>query len=235
MRTLRHIRNLARQIAGGGLSTVQSDAKRWLYSDIEAIGFRRDYQRPCPPPPSAGVELTALPLDEPLASKLFEDGTVEGRDLLYLSRRRSMWEHGFLGGYVAVDPDGEPVFLQFYIPHSQQPLVREYWGPLFPELGPDSFLVEGAWVPPRYRRRGIMASAMHAVSEAAKADGPDSVRYGVTFAEVANRGATFGCRDAGFDIFQRRVETWRFGRLSVRFEQAIEADYPHLDRQIETR
>jgi len=207
----------------GDRDKVQDDVKRWISSDAESFGFQRDYTMPHEPPDQCIPNLRIEPLDEVLASKLFNEPRLTGADQLYLERRKSIWEHGFAGGYVAVDDKGQPAYLQFYIPHDQLDMVRSYWGDLFPEYGPDTLLVEGAWVPPEFRGRGLMAQGMYLTSMAAKEASPEGVRYANTYVDAGNRGARAGCEAAGFHIFQRRTERWRLGRQRFEFENMAPA------------
>ncbi len=198
---------------------VGDDLRRWVHSDTESVGFQRDYTSEREPP-EAVLDLRVEPLDRSLACVLFDGPQLPGADQMYLDRRREIWESGADGGYVAIDDRGRPAYLQFYIPHEQLDLVHRLWGGLFPDYGPDSLLCEGAWVPPEFRGRGLMAQGMYLTSMAAKAESPNTVRYSQTYVQCGNHGAIAGCQAAGFDVFQRRIERWRFGRQSFEFQDA---------------
>ncbi len=223
MPVARRVRQMFQLAKQGDLAMLGADAKRWIHSDTESLGFRRDYSIPVAQPPEPVLDLRIEPLDQSLADKLFDEPEVTGQNQLYLQRRRAMWDLGFRGGYVALDQNDQPAYLQFYIPHEQSDLVRRHWGGLFPDFGPDTLLVEGAWVPPAFRGRRVMAQGMYLTSEAAKSASPPSVRFAETYVDVGNRGAKIGCLDAGFEVFQRRTESWRLGRHTFRFEQHVEA------------
>jgi hypothetical protein len=211
--------DLTRQGEGG---ILRAEARRWLHSDTESLGYRRDYQSPVEDPPEPVLDLKVEPLDASLAKALFEVPGLDSQNQLYLDRRKTMWEMGFSGGYVAVDPGGRPAYLQFFIPHEQADLAHRHWGDLFPPYGSDTLLVEGAWVPPDFRGKRVMAHGMYLISEAAKQDSPDEVRFAETYVDIGNRGAKLGCVQSGFSVFKRRTESWRFGRHTFRFEDATE-------------
>ena len=198
---------------------VGKDLRRWAHSDTESLGYQRDFSVDRPPPEPV-MELRIEPLDRALAHALFDEPRLTGPDQMYLDRRREIWEAGFQGGFVALAEDDRPAYLQFYIPHDQLDLVHRLWGGLFPDFGPDSLLCEGAWVPPDFRGKGLMAQGMYLTSTAAKAAAPAAVRYSQTYVQQGNRGAMAGCEAAGFDVFQRRIERWRFGRQSFEFQDA---------------
>ena len=223
MPAVRRVRQVARHAVRGDRAKVQDDVRRWISSDAESFGFRRDYAVPHAPPEESVPNLRIAPLDKTLARKLFDEPTLDGQDQLYLERRKAIWSQGFSGGYVAVDPDGRPAYLQFYIPFAELDMVRSYWGGLFPDYGSDTLLVEGAWVPPEFRGRGLMAQGMYLTSMAAKEANSEQVRYATTYVDAGNRGARVGCEAAGFALFQRRTERWRLGRQSFVFENMAPA------------
>lgn len=228
-RVATRLKVLANQVRSGDIKGARSDVQHWMSSETESVGFRRDYTKDYPAPPLPDVSLTAVDLDEMLANKLFDTAGLKVRDRQFLDRRRALWDEGFEGGYVAVDPDGEPAYLQFFIPHSQAALVKSYWGPLFPDFGPETLIVEGAWIPPAFRKQNVMGHGLHLVTEAAKERSPDVVRYALCYPEAANRGAVLGTRSGGYDVIEKRTETWKLGRRSVSFEAAGEADFAVFD------
>ncbi len=198
----------------GDTSMIVSDVRRWVRSDTESVGFCRDFTIRHEAP-EARLDLRAEPLTGELARAVFDEPLLEGRDRLNLERRHAIWAQGFEGGWAAVDPSGRPAYLQFYIPHSQLRMVKSRWGPLFPDYGPDTVLVEGAWTTPEFRGQRLMAQAMNVTSEAAaQATG---FRYAVTYVEMANKGAQKGCLGAGYQVRDYRTESWRFGKQTVRF------------------
>lgn len=220
MPVVRRVRKMVDLTLQGDSALVRADARRWLHSDTESLGYRRDYATPVVNPPEPVLDLHVEPLDAALAEALFNVPDLDAQNRLYLDRRKAMWEMGFRGGYVAVDPDRRPAFLQFFIPHEQADLAKRHWGDLFPPFGPDTLLVEGAWVPPDFRGKRAMAHGMYLISEAAKQNSPAEVRFAETYVDVGNRGAKLGCVQAGFSVFKRRVESWRLGRHTFRFEDA---------------
>ncbi len=211
---------VARQARSGDWQGATADVRRWLNSDTVSARMRRDFSIPFTPSP-AEVPLTAVPLDAELATKLF-DIEVSPRDRVYLERRRSFWETGFEGGFVAVTDDGEPAYLQWLIPNHQRDLLTEYFGPLFPDLGPDGLIVEGAWVPPDFRKRKVMGEGLSLVSEAAAAH--FGAAFAICFPEAGNAGAVKGSQAGGYVIEGRRIDRWRFARRSVVFEPCTAAD-----------
>ncbi|MEE9413817.1 MAG: hypothetical protein V3V01_00950 [Acidimicrobiales bacterium] len=228
-RVTTRLKVLANQVRSGDIAGARSDVAHWMSSQTESVGFRRDYTKTYAAPPVPDVELTAVALDATLATRLFDSKGLKDRDKQFLDRRRTLWEEGFEGGYVAVDPQGEPAYLQFFIPHSQADKVRSYWGPLFPDFGPETLIVEGAWIPPGHRKKNVMGSGLHLVTELAKQRSPDVVRYGLCYPEAANKGAVLGTRSGGYDVVEKRTETWKFGRRSVSFEPAGEANFSVFD------
>ncbi len=219
-RAAERLRVLTDQARSGDWSGAAADLRRWIRSDTVSAQMRRDFSVPFEPKP-AEVALTAVPLDDDLARKLF-DVDVSPQDRVYLERRRSFWETGFDGGFVAVTDDGDPAYLQWLIPNRQHDLVTDYFGPLFPDLGPDGLVVEGAWVPPAYRKKKVMGEGLSLVSEAAAAH--FGAASATCFPEAGNKGAVRGSQAGGYVIEGRRIDSWRMARRSVHFEACTAAD-----------
>jgi hypothetical protein len=212
------------QLRRGEGKDVLADLRRFAWSEAEAVGLRFTYGTPTNPPP-ADVPLTPVPLDAALAAKVFDMTDLSPMDRHYLERRAAMWEAGFGGGWVAVDDHGEPVYLQWLIPPGEHELIKSFFGPLFPDFDGDTLLVEGAWIPPSFRKRHVMAEGLALVTEAAgKCSGPE-IRYAQCYPAADNRGAVLGTRSSGYEVNQKRIERWRFGRCTVTFEPACESDF----------
>ncbi len=228
-RVLNRLKVLADQVKAGELDNVKADIAGWMNSSTESVGFRRDFTKTYNRHTKADIALTAVALNDALAERTFNTDGMKDRDKQFLDRRRAIWEEGFQGAYVAVDPDGEPAYLQWFIPHTQAAKVKSYWGPLFPDFGADTLIVEGAWIPPAFRKKNVMGEGLYLTSEAAKAGSPDVVRYATCYPEAANKGAVLGTHSGGYDVFEKRTETWKYGRRSVDFVPATEADFAVFD------
>lgn len=228
-RVLNRLKVVAEQVRAGEIDNVKADISGWINSSTDSVGLRRDFTKTYDRHTKADVPLTAVALDETIAKVLFDTDGLKDRDKQFLDRRRQIWDEGFKGAYVAVDPDGQPAYLQWFIPHTQASKVKAYWGPLFPDYGADTLIVEGAWIPPAFRKKNVFGEALWLVSEVAKANSPDVVRYATCYPEAANKGAVLGTHASGYDVFEKRTETWKYGRRSVNFTPATEADFSLFD------
>ena len=209
---------LAQQVGRGDLSGAAGDVKGWVKSETVSYGFRHEFTQTYGTPSPSEVPLYIVPLDDSIAPKVFDVDGLNDRNRALLERRRAIWEAGFEGGHVAVTDDGDPAYLQWLIPPHQNDKVRDYWGPLFPDLNGDTALVEGAWVPPAYRKRNVMSQALGMISEVVGKTSDEDVRYAIAFVQSDNRGAMVGTMGAGYELFLTRTERWRVGRRSVDFE-----------------
>lgn len=214
---------LVDQVRSGGKDEALADLRRWASSETHAIGFKRvlDVE---PDPPASLVALTAQPIDAALAPKIFDVEGLSPIDQLYLDRRKNMFVAGFRGGWCAVDPDGNPAYVQWLIPGADSDKVRDFFGELFPPLDEDTLFIEGAWIPPAFRKLKVMGAGLALVTQAAADETPGS-QYAVAFVTEDNRGAAFGTRSAGYEVFMKRTERWRLGRLTTTFVEATEADF----------
>src|SRR5439155_471370 len=80
-------------------------------------------------------------------------------------------QSGLATCYVAIGPEGKPCYMQWLIPSSENDRVRTFFGNLYPQLGPDEVLLEGAYTPEAHRGQGIMASAMAQIAQQAAHSG----------------------------------------------------------------
>jgi RimJ/RimL family protein N-acetyltransferase len=105
--------------------------------------------------------------------------------------------------------------MQWAIPSGENDRMRAFFGNLFPALGPNEALLEGAYTPPAYRGKGIMSEAMARVAENAGALG---ARWVITFVDQRNTASLKGCVRAGFAPYLKRHERFRLLHRQVRFE-----------------
>lgn len=210
---------LGEQAKNRDVSGIKKDVQTWLWSEQRYCGLRRDLTKPYEPP-AADVELRAVPIEE-VADKVFGVEGLSERDATYLERRRRIFDAGFKNGFVAVAPGDEPAYLQWLIPPSQNDMVADFFGPLFP-LDNDTLVVEGAWIPPAYRKANVFGQGLSLVTEAAAAASPEA-SSAVCFPELANKGAVRGSALGGYEISHLRTDTWRLGRRTVAFTD-INAD-----------
>lgn len=200
----------ARLIKTGGFGPLASDLRRWSWSDDLALGMKRDLTVAHTSPP-ARVPLDIVPLDNDLATCLFDPSGLDPDSLLDMEGRRRMWEDKIPTAYVAVDDTGTPCYVQWAIPGSEADLIRDYFGGGFPELAYDELLLEAAWATPAARGKRIMAEAMTRITDAATVDHQSAI----TFVGVENEPSIRGCRAAGFETYIQRGERWRLGKRTV--------------------
>jgi hypothetical protein len=219
---------LVDQVRTGGAKEAFGDVSRWAWSEDLAVGLQFDFGSDVADPPSSLVPLTAQLLTDELAPNVFDLTGLNSSDRLYLERRRSIWEAGFDGGWLAVDPEGEPAYLQWLIPGHQHEKVREFFGPIFGDVSADTLVVEGAWVPPAFRKQKVMPAGLQAVTLAAGEANPDA-NFALCYPAANNRGAVLGTRSSGYAVVAKRTETWRIGRRSFTFEPSDESGFSVFD------
>ncbi len=204
---------LVQQVKNGDAKGALGDVRSWVWSENQYCGLSRTFADDFTPAP-ANVKLHAEPLDDALAAKVFDFDGLGERDATYLERRKRIWDAGFDGGFVAMAGD-EPAYLQWLIPPRQNKQVADYFGPLFP-LDDHTLTVEGAWIPPKFRKEKVMGEGLSLVTEAAAAASPEADRARC-FPELANKGAVKGSASGGYVIDTVRTDTWRLGRRTVTF------------------
>lgn len=227
-RLVRRTKMLVDQLRSGGRDEVVADLRRWIWSEQHAIGFRRDLAVE-PDPPRSLVALSARRIDAELAPKIFDIEGLSAIDQLYLDRRRNIYAAGFGGGWCAVDADGRPAYVQWLIPGAEAREVHAFFPGLFPKLDEDTLFIEGAWIPPEFRKQKVMGEGLAIVTKAAAEATPGS-QFAVAFVADNNKGAAFGTRSAGYEVFMQRTQRWRFGRCTTTFAPTTEADVALFNR-----
>jgi len=209
------IHELARLLrAGHGHRVARAIATRLSSRDI-AFGLRRDLTVPLSPPaPRLQVHVRPLDPHDPLPFLDADAPGIEGVVAFDRVRQRRLLDDGIGTCWVATAPAGEVCFMQWLIASSSNDRIQERWPKLFPVLGPDEALLEGAYTPEQYRGQGIMAYAVAVIAEHAADLG---ARWVVTFVGTDNIPSLKGCRRAGFTPYVERQEKWLLGRRTTRF------------------
>jgi RimJ/RimL family protein N-acetyltransferase len=180
--------------------------------------LRRDLAVPFVPP-DARIPLVVRPLaaTDDLSCLDATPGLSPDETFWRLTQRRLL-RSGLQTCYVAIAPDGKPCYMQWVIPASANRRLRALFGNLYPVLGPEEVLLEGAYTPEAYRGMGIMGAAMARVAERAADHG---ARWVITFVEESNVASTKGCLRAGFKPYLRRHEQFRLFHRRVSFTAPV--------------
>ncbi len=207
---------LARQALEPGMGAIL--ARRLgtrLWSRSEAIGLRRDLDRPFTAP-EARIPLEIRELRAAEAPAILGDGdpTLDAGERWERTSRLRLWQSGLGRCFAAIAADGRPCFVQWAFLAADNARMSTYFGGSFPELAPGEALIEGAYTPTALRGMGIMASAMARIA-------PEVGRHGArhlhTFVDVRNMPSLKGCLRAGYVPWQWRDQSWRLGRRRNRF------------------
>ena len=207
-------------------------AKAWwaltyrMYSDSTSVGLRRDLAIPFTGP-SAKIPITVRPLasTDDLSALDPAPGLSADERFWRLAQLRLL-RSGLRICYVAIAPEGKPCYMQWVIPCSENARLRAFFGNLYPSLGPDEALLEGAYTPDAYRGKGIMGAAMTQVAERAAEFG---ARWVITFVEEDNKASVKGCIRAGFAPYLIRHERFRLFSRHVTFDLIQPAASPHQE------
>lgn len=219
--------DVLRLCASGQSKVVARAIRTRLRSTTCALGLRRDLTQPHTPPP-AKIQLAVRPLSprDDLSLLSLESGALDPAVAIGRSAQRRLIEANLPQCWVAIAPDGKVCYMQWLIAPSDNRRIAERWGDLFPQLGPDEALLEGAYTGDEYRGQGIMAYAMSRIAEQALEFG---ARWVNTFVGVSNVASLKGCKKAGFMPYLQRTESWRLLRRRVRFQRLAEGTPYPLD------
>jgi GNAT superfamily N-acetyltransferase len=214
-RFLTRARDLSRLVLNEGPAKAWSAIRYRVYSDSTSLGLRRDLSRPFDKP-TAKIPITVRPLasTDDLSALDPEPDLPADEALSRLAQRRLVGS-GLRVCYVAIATDGKPCYMQWAIPATENERMRAVFGNLYPQLGPDEALLEGAYTPTAYRGKGIMGAAMAQVAERAADFG---ARWVITFVDERNSASVKGCVRAGFVPYLKRHEKFRWFYRQIQFE-----------------
>ena len=216
---LHRVRDLLRLFFTGHAQRVWHAVRERLYSNGGSLGLRRDLAVPFPAP-AAKLPIQVRPLapeDDLSFLDVDQPGLAADQVFARLGQRRIL-QSGLATCYVAIGPEGKPCYMQWLIPSSENDRVRTFFGNLYPQLGPDEVLLEGAYTPEAHRGQGIMASAMAQIAQQAAHSG---ARWAITFVDEGNTPSLKGCERAGFAPYLRRVEMYRAFYRVIAFVQLL--------------
>lgn len=204
--------NLLRE---GAIGTALHLLRQQLWSDQEAYGLRRDLTAPFTPP-NAKLPVTGVrPLHPDDVTALLDVGAQpSAADVEGVRTQQRLIDANIATCYVAVTDLGQPCYMQWLIAPGENAKVHRFFHGLFAPLAPDEVLLEGAYVPPRFRGQRINSRAMAVLAER----GADlGARWAITFIGVDNIPSIRGAKGAGFEPFLLRHERWRFFRRGITF------------------
>ena len=207
-------KDLARRF--GARRAVDVVTRRKPYrSELIALGLRRDLEIAFPAP-AAKIDLTVRPMTERDALILFDqsDPALSADERELRKSRQELMAEGVGSPFVAVTVDDQPCYVQWLLTPAENERLRDYFNDVFPRLGPDEALLEGAFTPEAFRGKGIMPCAMAQIAEQARSGG---ARWVVTFVTETDIPSLKGCERAGFEPYVRRTERWRGLRRSLTF------------------
>jgi GNAT superfamily N-acetyltransferase len=184
-------------------------------SEWISLGLARDLSVPFPAP-AAQIPITVRPMQDEDWATLFDlDAPGISADERELRLHRLELAHERVGSpFVAVTDDGEPCYVQWLFTAAENERMRAFFNDVFPNLGPDEMLLEGAFTPEKHRGKGIMPCAMAQIADEAAVRGARRV---VAFVTEDNVPSLKGCAKAGFTPYIRRTVRWAGLRRTIAF------------------
>ena len=173
--------------------------------------------------PEARLAFTVRPLAPGDHKTVFNFAGLDSDDASMLDARLRLLRSGLGTAYVGETADGGLCYLGWTIAGSTElDETRTFFGETFAVLAPTEALVEGSWVPPRYRGYGVMAPAMRKMLDVSLPAGLDTA---ITFVEDINIASSKGVMRAGFVPFTIRTDTWRNFRCTATWREISANDY----------
>jgi hypothetical protein len=200
----------------GHAPTLFTELKKEIYSDEICYGFRRDLHEGGHEAPSAAIPISLRFLEKNDVDRLFDLKKVSRgpRPIMDRLRRLVFIDADIPSCYVGVAPDGSPCFIQWLISHHANEKVQTYFKGYFPPLAPDEVMLEGVFIPDKFRGKRIMPFAMSEIAGKGKDTG---ARWAVTYVQDFNLPSIKGVLQAGFRPYLLRRAVWRGFRRSLEF------------------
>ncbi|MEJ2862382.1 GNAT family N-acetyltransferase [Actinomycetospora flava] len=206
--------------AGTIKPTIRSIGHR-VRSSTPSYGLKRDLTAPHETP-VAKIPITVRPMiDADVEPILDLHAEVDLTERWERQTRGRLLDSGIGRPYVAVNEDDEPCYVQWLFSSEDNDKVRSFFHGIFPVLGPNEALLEGAFTPVKHQGQRIMSAGMSMIAEKATDLG---ARYVVTFVGTDNIASLKGCERAGFLPYINRVEKRLMGRRFVEFQEMSSAE-----------
>jgi hypothetical protein len=157
---------------------------------------------------------------------------VSGADSVEVSGRQGFCDGGVKSLYVSLDESGNPIYAQWLIRGEDQEALHSIKGDLFPQLGEQEALLEGAYTFVSARGKGAMADGMAQLLADARAAGDRKV---YTYVTEGNIPSLRGCANVGFEPDHLRLVVNRFGIRKIRHVPVDAASRVTWDKAVAPR
>ncbi len=199
----------------GYAPVLLQEVRKELRSEEMCYGFRRDLRAPLESP-QAAVPIRLRFLENSDIETLFDFKQMgEGpRAVMDRLRRLTFIDANIPSCYVGIAPDGSPCFIQWLITPKANEKIQSYFKGYFPPLAHDEVMLEGVFIPEKFRGKKIMPYAMSQIAEKGKTLG---ARWAVTYVQDDNLPSIKGVLQAGFKPFLLRKARWKNFKRSLEF------------------
>ncbi len=199
----------------GCWGTLVQEIRKTANSYEVCYGFRRDLTVPFEPPRPA-IPIRLRPFRPRDAAHLFDlshacrQGGVAIMDCLH---DLAFIDAAIPTCFVATH-EGTPCYIQWLISHHANRKLDAYFSGYMPPLARNEVVLEGAFIPFRYRGRKIMPLAMARIAEKGRDLG---ARFAMTYVQAFNLPSIRCVLQAGFRPYIKRTALRRPGRRDIEF------------------
>jgi hypothetical protein len=212
----------------GCWGTLMQEIRKVVNSDEVCYGFRRDLAEPFEPPKPV-ISIQLRPFRNTDAAHLFDLSYAcrqGGSAIMDCLHDLAFIEAGIPRCFVATTDEGSPCYIQWLISHTTNDRLESHFKGYMPPLARDEVVLEGAFIPFRYRGKKIMPFAMARVAEKGK---DVAARFAMTYVQDSNLPSIKGVLQAGFSPYVRRVAIRRRSRTEIKFELLTEDEKMALE------
>jgi len=207
--------------------------RRLLWSRSLSFGLLVDFEEPLKRPPPARIPVIMQVYDPGSFTGFKEElSRASGANSVELFGRQEYCDGGVRSLYVSVDESGGPIYAQWLVRRDDQEALHNIKGDLFPQLGEDEGLLEGAYTFVSARGQGAMTDGMAQLLAAAR-DAGDRKVY--TYVAEGNIPSLRGCANVGFEPDHLRLVVNRFGIRKVTHAPVDAASQARWDKAVAPR
>jgi L-amino acid N-acyltransferase YncA len=121
--------------------------------------------------------------------------------------RRLLLDANIPTPYVLVTSDGVPCFIHWLIGPESNEKVKKYFKGFLPLLAPNEVMIEGAFMAPDYRGKGVMTTAVLGIVQKAR---ELDARWVIAYVNPSRIASIRGVQKAGFRPWGEQRVKWRF-------------------------
>ena len=200
----RKIRYAILELRYGGLRTFFRQLRRQVYSRATFLGLEKALDGKNTPIP-CGIRYSLRPASGKDMEEVLQRARTESKESVHeLIQRKWFYESGFRNCYVGRTDNGDELcYIQWLVSSEDREAMNHGFKGRLPRLKEDEVLVENVFTFQKYRRKGVMSSAVVELAEIAREKG---FKRMLAYVREDNIASLKAFEKAGFKKFEEIPE-----------------------------